>query len=103
MSKSADNGEAPEQSAFAALEGAVAQALGRITDLTERAHAAEGRSAELSELVQRFTGDEAEAGRMLTRLKRLEDENVDLRQRLDRGRAGVERMIARIRFLESQA
>jgi len=52
--------------------------------------------------VQRFTGDEAEAGRLLSRLKRLESENEDLRGRLDRGRAGVERMIARIRFLENQ-
>jgi predicted nuclease with TOPRIM domain len=103
VSKPADNGEAPEQAAFATLEGAVKQALGRLNELTTRADAAEGRSAELSELVQRFTGDEAEAGRMLTRLKRLEDENVDLRQRLERGRAGVERMIARIRFLENQA
>jgi predicted nuclease with TOPRIM domain len=57
---------------------------------------------ELSELVKRFTGDDAEAGLMLTRLKRLEDENADLRGRLDQGRAGVERMIARIRFLENQ-
>ena len=62
----------------------------------------EAKSAELSELVKRFTGDDAEAGRMLTRLKRLEDENSDLRGRLDQGRAGVERMIARIRFLENQ-
>jgi len=102
VSKSADNGEAPEQTAFAALEDAVGQAVGQLTDLMQRAHAAEGRSAELSELVKRFTGDEDEAGRMLTRLKRLEDENVDLRDRLEQGRAGVERMIARIRFLENQ-
>ncbi len=39
---------------------------------------------------------------MLTRLKRLEAENADLRSRLTRGRAGVDRLLAKIRFLENQ-
>jgi len=102
VSKPADNGGAPEQAAFAALEAAVGQALARLNDMSTRAQAAEAKGAELTELVKRFTGDEAEAGRMLTRLKRLEDENTELRRRLDEGRAGVDRMIARIRFLENQ-
>jgi len=102
VSKPADNGGAPERAAFAALEGAVGRALDRLTSMTERVQAAETKSVELSELVKRFTGDDAEAGRMLTRLKRLEEENGDLRRRLDEGRAGVDRMIARIRFLENQ-
>ena len=102
MSKPADNGSAAEQASFAALEGAVGQVLHRLGQEVKRAESAEAKSAELSELVKRFTGDDAEAGRMLTRLKRLEDENSDLRGRLDQGRAGVERMIARIRFLENQ-
>jgi hypothetical protein len=102
VSKPADNVSAPEQGSFAALEGAVGQVLHRLGQEVKRAESAEAKSAELSELVKRFTGDDAEAGRMLTRLKRLEDENLDLRGRLDQGRAGVERMIARIRFLENQ-
>jgi hypothetical protein len=53
-------------------------------------------------LVKRFTGDDAEAGRMLTRMKGLEDENEDLRGRLKTGRAGVDRLLAKIRFLEEQ-
>ncbi len=101
MSKPGDNGGG-EQAAFARLEGAVGRLLARLADESKRAEAAEARSTELSQLVQRFTGDEAEAGRLLSRLKRLESENEDLRGRLDRGRAGVERMIARIRFLENQ-
>ncbi len=52
--------------------------------------------------MQRFTGDEQEAEELMRRLRSLEKENEDLRGRLERGRAGVERMIARIRFLESQ-
>lgn len=102
MSKPADNRGASEEAAFAVLEGAVDRALDRLTSMTQRVQSAEAKSAELSELVKRFTGDDAEAGRMLTRLKRLETENGDLRRRLDEGRAGVERMIARISFLENQ-
>ena len=102
MSKSGDNGGQPEQEAFAALEGAVGLALDRLAHMTRRAEEAETKSAELGELVKRFTGDEAEAGRFLTRLKRLEEENTDLSGRLEQGRAGVERLLAKIRFLENQ-
>ena len=38
----------------------------------------------------------------MSRLKGLEQENADLRARLERGRDGVDRMLARIRFLENQ-
>ena len=38
----------------------------------------------------------------MTRIRTLEEENADLRARLERGRDGVDRMIARIRFLENQ-
>ena len=103
MSQPEDNASAPEQVAFAQLETAVADAIERLSSMSQRVRAAEARSAEMSELVTRFTGNEAEAGDLMSRLKRLEDENADLRGRLDSGRAGVERMIARIRFLENQA
>ena len=46
--------------------------------------------------------DPAEAGRLLSRLKALESENEDLHARLEQGREGVERVLARIRFLEEQ-
>ena len=39
---------------------------------------------------------------MHTRLKSLEVENADLTRRLDDGREGVERLLAKIRFLEEQ-
>lgn len=87
---------------FARLEDAVGELLDRLAETRVRAHAAEQKSDELAELVQRFTGDEQEAEQLMTRLKALETENADLRSRLERGREGVERMIARIRFLESQ-
>ena len=65
-----------------------------------RASEAESKSAEFEELVKRFTGDDKEAGRLLTRLRDLESQNTDLKERLELGREGVERLIARIKFLE---
>jgi phage shock protein A len=87
---------------LAALERAVAKALERLSDATRRADSAERRSADLNEIMARLTGNPAEAGEVLTRLKHLEDENADLRGRLDQGRAGVERLLAKVRFLENQ-
>jgi predicted nuclease with TOPRIM domain len=102
VSNPGDNGEPPEREAFAALESAVGEALQRLELMSRRVRTAEARSAELDEVVKRFTGDEAEAGRILSRLKRLEEENADLKGRLAEGRAGIDRLLSKIRFLENQ-
>ena len=102
MSQSGDSGGQPAQDAFAALEGAVVQVLERLAVATERAEAAEKKSAELNELMKRLTGNPAEAEEVLNRLKTLEDENTEFSGRLEQGRAGVERLMAKIRFLENQ-
>lgn len=101
MSKPEANGH-PEREAFAALESAVGQALARFEQLSRRIQAAEAKSAELDEIVKRFTGNEDEAGRILTRLRHLEEENHDLKGRLAEGRAGIDRLLSKIRFLENQ-
>lgn len=101
MSKPEDNQHAPEELAFEVLERAVSRALAHLETLEERLAAAEAKGDELTEVVKRFTGDEAEAGRILTRLNTLEEENLDLRQRLEQGREGVDRLLAKIRFLEN--
>jgi len=97
-----EGSEGRPDDAFTRLEASVGQLIDRLAAVRGRAETAEARSAELAQLVQRFTGNEEEAGRLMTRLKRLEDENAELRDRLEAGREGVERMIARIRFLENQ-
>ncbi|MDX1646866.1 MAG: hypothetical protein R3304_06965 [Longimicrobiales bacterium] len=76
--------------------------LGELRAARERADAAERKKAELAKLVERFTGNRIEAEELISRLDSIEKENEDLRSRLERGREGVERMIARIRFLERQ-
>ncbi len=74
----------------------------RLGALRARAVEAEGRERDLQELLRRFTGDPEEAGRLLGRLRALQAENEDLRERLAKGREGVERILARLRFLEDQ-
>jgi hypothetical protein len=39
---------------------------------------------------------------MIAKLHILEEENRDLRRRLDEGREGVDRLLAQIKFLEEQ-
>jgi hypothetical protein len=102
VSKSEPNTDINERVAFLQLERVVGQALSRLESSRLRAEAAEAKSAELQELLRRFTEDGEEAGRMITRLRTLEAENADLRDRLERGRDGVERVLARIRFIEGQ-
>ena len=102
MSNPGVKAEQADRLALQALEKTVGQALKRLEEFRLRAHAAEARSAELGELLQRFTQDQGEAPLLLSRLDALERENADLRERLGKGRDGVERLLARVRFLEEQ-
>ena len=102
MSNKEGNDEWSDRTALTELEGAVSGLLDRLAAVSARAEDAEGKSEELEELVKRFTGDGAEAGRMLSRLKGLEEENQDLRSRLEAGRDGVDKVLAKIKFLEEQ-
>ena len=99
MSKPAGNGEQPERAAFTELEAAVGTVLEQLADVTARAEGAESRSAEAEELLKRFTGDEPEAGRLLTRLKRLQDEKEKLLDEMARiANQGAERIGLDIRM-----
>lgn len=90
-----------EQS-FEGLETAVARALEEIERLRRSAADSDRRCAELEALLGSFqVGDENPVA-MKTRLTRLEAENRDLHQRIGRGRETVERLLARMRFLEDQ-
>lgn len=102
MSNPADDGGRPPGEALDELEGVVRQVLAQLEAMTRRAETAEREGAELNETMRRLTGDPDESRNLLSRLSQLEEENDDLRTRLDDGRAGVERLIARIRFLENR-
>ena len=103
MSKPEDNGASREAAAFERLEVSIGRLADGLSEARDRAEEADARNAELAKLVERFTGDQEAAGDLVTRMKHLEAENADLRARLERGAEGVDRMLARIRFLENQA
>lgn len=102
MSNSVDRERRSGHAGLERLEGAVDEMLRTLERAHGRAVAAEARSAELEELLRRFSADDAAPGRLLTRLSALEAENEDLRGRVVRGRESVERLLAQIRFLEGQ-
>ncbi|NNK62775.1 MAG: hypothetical protein HKO98_06140 [Gemmatimonadetes bacterium] len=88
--------------AFDAVDAAVGRAVARVRELEARARSADERAAEVEALLEKMASGEENPVQMKDELDRLQRENVDLRGRLDRGREGVERLLARIRFLEEQ-
>ena len=92
----------PPEVALDGLATAVERALERVSQLGGRLRAAERRREELEGLLAKMADGSASPADMLTRLNSLENENADLSRRLDEGREGVERLLAKIRFLEEQ-
>ena len=102
MSNPAGNGEGLEQAAFIELERIVDAALRHLGEVTRRAEMAEDRNAEFESLIKRFAGDEGDAGQELHRLAELEEDNENMRSRLEGGQVSVDKLIAKIRFMEEQ-
>ena len=102
MSNPAGNGEGLEQAAFIELERIVDAALRHLGEVTRRAEMAEDRNVEFEALIKRFAGDEGDAGQVLHRLAELEEDNENMRSRLEAGQVSVDKLIAKIRFMEEQ-
>lgn len=94
--------DSEDRAALAALEGAVARALERVDELERDAVSARARARELEGLLSAFSADDEAPDRMVARVRRLELENGDMRERMEEGRRSVERLLAKIRFLEEQ-
>jgi hypothetical protein len=92
-----------ETEALARLERAVRAAVAAISDLEAQLGESRGKGEEMKELLRRFTGGEEDPSGLLSRLQALEKENRLLRDRLNQGLVSVDRILARIRFLEEQA
>ena len=101
MSNPADNDGQSVHEGFVVLEEAVDQAIDQLSTMSERIGLIEAKNTELAKLVERFTGDELEADRIVTQVRELEAENTELRDRLVRGREGVDRLLTKIQFLEN--
>ena len=102
MSNGEGNEAAQERCGLPALESAVTRTLEELRGARRRAADAERRSADLEALLQSFESGTASPFEMKQRLARIEEENRDLRERIARSRETVERLLARIRFLEDQ-
>ncbi|MEC9015636.1 MAG: hypothetical protein VYD37_04045 [Gemmatimonadota bacterium] len=102
MSNPAGNGEELEQAAFIELERIVDAALRHLGEVIRRAEMAEDRNAEFESLIKRFAGDEGDADQVLHRLAELEEDNENMRSRLEAGQVSVDKLIAKIRFMEEQ-
>lgn len=96
------SGSPPDLEAFTRLESAVGAALARVDGLKSDLRVTRARAAEMEILLRKFTGGEEDPSSLLSRLQRLEDENGVLTERLRKGRDGIQRLLARIRFLEEQ-
>ena len=87
---------------FARLESAVRRLIRRSAELRAELRSARERNQELMELLAPIAEGEAGPESVLERLRAAEDERQEFAGRLERGREVVERMMARIRFLEDQ-
>lgn len=87
---------------FARLESAVRRLIRRSAELRTELRSARARNRELMELLAPIAEGEAGPESVVERLRAAEDERRELEGRLERGRQVVERMMARIRFLEDQ-
>lgn len=85
-----------------ALGTAVSRVLGRVRTLESELREARSQRDEMEALLQRMNTGEESPARMAERLEALTEENRDLRRRVNEGRAAAERLLARVRYLESQ-
>lgn len=103
MSESEDvRAEDPAREGLARLEAAVGHLIEERVRMGLRARAAEARVRDLEALLRRFTRGESDPVSLQRRLAEVEAERDELRGRVEEGRAGVERLLSRIRFLEEQ-
>ena len=84
------------------LEAAVARAIEEVRAARQRAADAEARAERSDQLLRQFVDGREDPGALAGRVTELEAENERLRSRIEQGRAGVDRMLASIRFLEDR-
>jgi hypothetical protein len=97
-----DNVTVTPAAAVKRLKVAVASAVAEVDRLRGEVARMEAQGDELEGLIRGVTSGERSPREMIDRISILEEENRDLRVRLNQGREGVDRLLARIRFLEEQ-
>lgn len=103
MSRSADDrDELRARDALGDLEEVLGRLLEELDRLRDRARTAERRVEDVESLLRNFTTGADDPARLHRRMAEVEAENRELREKIQEGRAGVERLLGRIRFLEEQ-
>ena len=92
----ASGGARPELEALHELEEVLRLLEAELAGWRRRALAAEGKSAELSRVLD--DGDDASS-----RTRQLEDQNRQLEERLNQARTRVSDLVSRLAFLEQQS
>jgi predicted RNase H-like nuclease (RuvC/YqgF family) len=98
-----DRGPHDDQKALTRLDEAVSQTVSRLEALRTRVEEVQAREADMRGLLGQFTAGELDPAEIMGHVRTLEEENEMLRRRLRDGKEAVERLLARIRFLEEQA
>ena len=86
----------------AALESAMSRAIEVIQALRARERELEQRTSELEGTVRGLSSGDLDPQELLSRLNTIEQENEELRRRIESGRQAVERLLSKVRFLEEQ-
>ncbi len=95
VSKDATPGKAVER-----LEKAVTASLARVALLEGEVDRMNTQGEQLEGLLKGVSSGEGGPREMIAKLNILEEENRDLRRRLDEGRAGVDKLLSQVKFLE---
>ncbi len=99
--KNVSKGVTPDK-AVKRLEKAVTATLDHVDRLNGDVVRMQAQGEALEGLLKGVTSGEGGPREMIVKLDILEEENRDLRRRLDEGRQGVDRLLARVKFLEEQ-
>jgi predicted RNase H-like nuclease (RuvC/YqgF family) len=87
---------------LAGLEGAVGRLLQEVERLRGQVESGDSRVEEVEGLLRRLSKGEADPTEIERRARSLEEENRILRDRMEVARRTVERLLARVRFLEDR-
>lgn len=97
-----ERAEPADRRALSHLESVVGGLLDEMGRLRVRTRRAEARVRDVESLLRQFTTGKDDPVRLQERLTELEEENRELKERVRKGREGVERLLARVRFLEEK-
>lgn len=84
------------------LDVAVARAVAEVRALRRRAQEAEERAERSDQLLREFGDGTQDPAALANKVTELQRENEALRDRVRRGREGIDQIMARIRFLEGR-